>query len=317
VDRLVSFLDLPKTWLSLTGSEVPAVMQGRIFMGPKAEPEPDYVFSFRERMDERCDSQRAVRDKRYSYIRNYMPYVPWAQHLDYMWKMVAMNTWEDAYKNHRTNEVTGRFFTRKPAEELYDPDNVVNLVGNPEHQKTLETMRSKLREWQLSIHDSGLLPEAERERRATGNQTTIYQMVRNPKLYDLHAYLDAADLALAKNPANTQRLIEFLANKDSGVRYWGAVGMLLLGRADATAQRSLESVLNDPCGEVGAIAAWTLIQSGFVTKAQPALADMIQKHTPATLEVLNVLDWARFDIAPYLVAMDSLSSGTSKPTAYE
>ena len=51
VDRLVSFLDLPKTWLSLTGAEIPAVMQGRVFIGPKAEPEPPYVFSFRERMD--------------------------------------------------------------------------------------------------------------------------------------------------------------------------------------------------------------------------------------------------------------------------
>ena len=37
-------------------------MQGRVFLGPKAEPEPEHVFSFRERMDERFDNQRAVRD---------------------------------------------------------------------------------------------------------------------------------------------------------------------------------------------------------------------------------------------------------------
>ena len=321
VDRLVSFLDFPKTWLGLAGSEVPAVMQGRIFIGPKAEPEPEYVFSFRERMDERYDSQRAVRDKRYAYIKNYMPYVPWGQHLDYLWKMVAMQTWEDAYKNHRTTEVTGQFFTLKPVEELYDmqadPDNVVNLVGRPEHQKTLETMRSKLREWQLSIHDSGLLPEAERERRAKSNQTTIYQMVRDPKLYDLPAYLAAADLALSKSSGNAPRCVEFLSSKDSGLRYWGAVGLLLLGKADATTQNALESALNDECGEVVATAAWTLIQSGFPTKAQPALSAMIQKHTPATLAALNVLDWARLDIAPYLAAMDSLASGTKKPSEYE
>ncbi|MCF7674146.1 MAG: sulfatase-like hydrolase/transferase [Akkermansiaceae bacterium] len=319
VDRLVSFLDLPKTWLSLTGSEVPAVMQGRVFLGPQAEPEPEYVFSFRERMDARFDNQRAVRNKRYVYIKNYLPYAPWGQHLDYLWKMVATRTWEDAFKNHRTNEVTGRFFTVKPTEELYDmqadPDNVVNLAGQPEHQKTMDTMRAKLREWQLAIHDTGLLPEAERERRAKENNTTIYQMARDPKLYNLHAYLAAADLALAKNPANLPRLIELLANKDSGLRYWGTIGLLMLGKADAATQTALEAVLHDPCGEVSAMAAWALIQSGNPAKGQAALADLLQHHAPATLLALNVLDWSRAAITPYVAALDALAK--DKPADYE
>lgn len=321
VDRLVSFLDLPKTWLSLTGSEVPAVMQGLIFLGPQAEPEPTHVFSFRERMDERYDNQRAVRDKRYAYIRNYMPYVPWGQHQDYQWKMVASRAWEDAYRNHRTNEVTGRFFTRKPVEELYDmqadPDNVVNLADKPEHRKTLETMRAKLREWQLAIHDTGLIPEAERVRRAAENKTTIYQMARDPKLYDLPAYLDAADAAQGLKPADAQRLIGFLSSKDSGIRYWGAVGLLALGKADDETQAALEGVLDDPCHEVATLAAWALFQSGKPAKAQPALAAIIRKHTPATLHALNVLDWAQLDPTPYLPAMDSLFQGPTKATDYE
>jgi N-sulfoglucosamine sulfohydrolase len=311
VDRLVSFLDMPKTWLSLTGAEIPAVMQGRIFLGPKAEPEPPYVFSFRERMDERFDSERSVRDKRFAYIKNYMPYVIWGQHLEYMWKLVAMRTWEDAYKNHRTNEVTGRFFTPKPVEELYDmdadPDNVANLAGKPEYRQTLEKMRAKLREWQLSIHDSALLPEAERDRRATENGVTIYEMVRDPKLYDLPAYLDAADLALAKDPANEARFVQFLQSKDSGLRYWGTAGLLMLGPADAEAQAALETVLDDPCGEVTAMAAWVLIQSGDAAKAQKALAGLLQKHTPATLMILNILDWSHIDITPFITAIDSLN----------
>lgn len=321
VDRLVSFLDLPKTWLSLTHSEVPAVMQGRIFLGPQAEPEPEFVFSFRERMDERFDSQRAVRNKRYVYIKNYMPYVPWGQHLDYLWKMVATQTWEDAYKNRRTDAVTGRFFELKPVEELYDmeadPDNVVNLADRPEHKKTLETMRAQLREWQLAIHDSALLPEAERDRRATENKTTIYDMVRDPKLYDLPAYLDAADLALAKNPANIKPLIKLLASKDSGVRYWGTVGLFLQANTSADAQKALESVLNDSCGEIKAMAAWGLIQAGKSSKAQAALADMLQQHDPASLMALNVIDWAREEIAPYISAMDALQKDKTKPTDYE
>ncbi|MFZ9935790.1 MAG: sulfatase-like hydrolase/transferase [Luteolibacter sp.] len=319
IDRLVSFLDLPKTWLSITGSEVPAVMQGRVFLGPQAEPEPEYVFSFRERMDERFDNQRAVRNKRYVYIKNYMPYVPWGQHLDTLWKMVATRTWEDAFKNHRTNGVTGRFFTNKPVEELYDmqadPDNVVNLAGRPECQQTLETMRARLREWQLAIHDTGLLPEGERERRARENKMTIYQMVRDPKLYNLPAYLDAADLALAMNPANRPRFIGLLASKDSGLRYWGTVGLFMLGKADAATQTALEAVLHDPCGEVSAMAAWALIQSGNPAKGQAALAGLVQHRVPATLLALNVLDWSHVAIAPYLAPLDALAK--DKPVGYE
>ena len=321
VDRLVSFLDLPKTWLSLTGSEVPAVMQGRVFLGTKAEPEPEHVFSFRERMDERFDNQRAVRDKRHVYIKNYMPYVVWGQHLNYLWKMVAMQTWEDAFKHGRTNEITGRFFTTKPVEELYDmqtdPDNVVNLADSPEHRQTLEKMRAALREWQLNIHDTGLLPEAERVRRANDNNTTIYQMVRDPKLYDLPAYLDAADLALARNPANKARFVEMLASKDSGIRYWGVIGFLMLGKADATTQAALERVLRDDCGEVRAMASWVLIESGNPAKAREALAELVQAHVPATLLALNAIDWSRDEIAPYVSAIDALAKGSQKLIEYE
>jgi arylsulfatase A-like enzyme len=321
VDRLVSFLDLPKTWLNLTGSEVPAIMQGHIFLGPQAEPEPEYVFSFRERMDERFDNQRAVRNKHFAYIKNYMPYVPWGQHLDYLWKMVATQTWEDAFKHHRTDETTGRFFTLKPVEELYDmdadPDNVVNLADKPEHQQTLATMRGKLREWQLAIHDTALLPEAERDQRAKANNTTIYQMVRDPKLYDLPAYLNAADLALSKNPANSGRFVMMLVSKDSAIRYWGTVGFLMLGKADANAQTALSTVLNDECGEVSAMAAWVLIQSGNTAQAEKALAGMIEHHSPATLMALNVLDWAHVDLKPFVSAINALADGKEKLTEYE
>lgn len=187
-----------------------------------------------------------------------------------------------------------------------DPDNVVNLAGKPEHRETLERMRGVLREWQLRIHDSGLLPEAERERRATENKTTIYEMVRDPKLYDLPAYLDAADLALAQDPVNRPRLLELLRSQDSALRYWGAAGLLMLGPADAPAQAALEALLDDPCGEVAATAAWALLQSGDTERARKALAERLQKHTPATLMILNILDWSRTDLAPFIAAIDSL-----------
>ena len=318
VDRLVSFVDMPKTWLSLANAEIPPAMQGKIFLGTKAQQEPEYVFSFRERMDERFDNQRAVRSKQFLYIKNFMPYAPWGQHVDYLWKMEATKVWEDAYKNKRTNEITGRFFNTKPVEELYDmqtdPDNVVNLADKPEHRETLLTMRGKLKEWQLAIRDAGLLPEFERNERAAQNKTTIYQMAQNEKLYDLPAYLDAADLALAKNSINKPKLLELLKSKDSGLRYWGTVGLFMLGKADDETLKALEPMLKDSCGEVVGLAAWTLLQSGQVEKANSVLAEQLKNRVPSVLFVLNVLDLSKADIKPYVQLINSMVV-TGRPMA--
>ena len=50
VDRLVSFVDMPATWLSLCGTKVPSTFQGRIFLGDNKVPEAKYHFSFRDAM---------------------------------------------------------------------------------------------------------------------------------------------------------------------------------------------------------------------------------------------------------------------------
>ena len=42
------------------------------------------------------------------------------------------------------------------------------------------------------------------------------------------------------------------------------------------------------------------------TNAQTALAALLKKHPPATLMILNILDWSHIDIKPYIPAIDSL-----------
>ena len=80
-DDLVSFLDLAPTVLSLAGAEAPVHMQGRVFLGDGVEPAPEYLFFTRDRMDSVHDRIRAVRDRRYKYIRNFEPGLPYAQHI--------------------------------------------------------------------------------------------------------------------------------------------------------------------------------------------------------------------------------------------
>ena len=52
-DRLVSFVDLPPTLLSLAGIRPPDWMQGHAFMGAFQEGPQPFVYGFRGRMDER------------------------------------------------------------------------------------------------------------------------------------------------------------------------------------------------------------------------------------------------------------------------
>ena len=311
VDRLVSFVDMPKTWLSIAGAQVPSHMQGRIFLGPDAEPERDTHFAFRGRMDERYDEVRAVRDRRFLYIKNYMPYVPAGQRLEYLWRMAATQAWETHHQAGGTDEITGRFFRPRPhVDELYDtdrdPDNVINLAGRPEHQQDLEAMRAELRNWQLTIYDAGLIPEQMMARRAAEHDTTIYEMVRNPDLYDLPGYLDAADVALETDPGNAGRLIELLQSDDPGMRYWGAVGMLMLEELGGASVDALKSRLGDASHEVRAVAAWGLIDAGEETDvARACLIALLEEGSYASLRVLNFIDHLNEDPAIYRSAVEA------------
>ena len=75
LDRMVSFIDLPPSLMSLAGAPIPAQFQGKAFLGPSAAEPREYVFGFRNRMDETYDFVRTVRDRQYRYVRNYLPHV--------------------------------------------------------------------------------------------------------------------------------------------------------------------------------------------------------------------------------------------------
>jgi N-sulfoglucosamine sulfohydrolase len=295
VDRLVSFIDMPKTWLSLAGSEIPKIMQGKIFLGPQTEPERNYHFSYRERMDERSDNQRAVRDNRYLYIRNYMSYVPWGQKLTYLWKMEATRAWEDLHREGKTDAVTGRWFGEKPPEELYDtwedPDNVVNLIDDPKYAEKANKLRKALKDWQLGVRDCGLLPECERVKRAADLGLTLYEMAQDKEHYDLQSYLDASELALRAKPEQVPALLEMLSHPDSGIRYWGMTGLCLLGENARSQIQNIRNLTNDSSDAVRAITAFTLFRLGEKETARFCYQQLLKNDSYAALLVLNMIDW--------------------------
>lgn len=308
VDDLVSFIDMTKTWLHICGAETPDYLQGKIFLGPDAEPR-EYHVSFRGRMDERCDNVRAIRDgKRLLYIRNYMPYAPWGQHLNYLWTMVATKAWEEHHRAGKTDAVTGRFFGTKPMEELYDtnvdPDNVNNLIDDPRYAADIERLRKAMDAWQVENYDSALLPESELVTQAEEAGVTHYDFVRDPKLYDLKGLQKAAALALEQDPANTQALYRNLADDDAGIRYWAVVGLFNLQDIDAPIDLDLvRERLGDASHHVRAMAAWILYRAGDKKTAQDCWNDLLANDSYASLKIFNIIDWIGDGTEPYMEAM--------------
>ena len=306
VDRIVSFIDMPATWLRITDTKIPAIMQGQAFLGTEPQPERAFHYAYRARMDERNENARAICDKQFLYIRNYMPYTPWMQPLNYLWKMKATQAWVEHVESGKASEIEARFFKPKGwTEELYDmeqdPDSIHNLIDNPEYAEVIKRMQSNLRSWQEKVFDTGMLPESEMVKLAAQNNTTIYQVARDRSLYNLPQLMDAADLALEENESNLLALRGLLKSSDIGLRYWGIVGCFLLNDT-----QSALKCLEDDSHEVRAMAGWLLLRSGEKKVGLQCLEHLLKENSYATLSVLNIIDWAGDDAKPLLPTVQSL-----------
>ncbi|MDA7657935.1 sulfatase, partial [Verrucomicrobia bacterium] len=164
-EELVSTQDLTRTTLSLAGVQPKDYMHGRIFLGKDKQPEPDFLFFHRDRMDEALEFMRAARDHRFKYIRNFEPERTYSQHIDYMDKMPSLVDMRRMNKEGKLNPAQSLWFSpKKPSEELYDviadPHETKNLAALPQHQQVLKRMRHEVEDWQVEIGDLSLIPEA-------------------------------------------------------------------------------------------------------------------------------------------------------------
>lgn len=164
--RLVSTVDLGPTVLSLCGVDIPVHMQGRAFLGTKAEKPREAVFAHRDRHDESYDMVRAVRTKKYKYIQNFYPIqdrLPWVPYLNRNPLMKELNRlW---LENRLPKHQAYLFECPRRAEELYDvssdPHELNNLIDQPEHVAEAERLRRMLADWQRDIEDKGVESEEE------------------------------------------------------------------------------------------------------------------------------------------------------------
>jgi len=298
-DRMVAFVDLGPTVISLAGVKPPAHMQGSAFAGAYPGPERQYNYGLRGRMDERCDCVRSVRDRRYVYIRNYMPHLIYGQHISYMFETPTTQVWKRLYDEGKLKPPQTYFWEPKPPEELYDlqndRDEVNNLAKSPEHREVLERMRKAEQDWVRRVRDVGLLPEAEIHSRS--KDSTPYEMGHDERRYPMERVLATAELASSLKPNVSRELVKALDDTDSAVRYWAAMGLLMRGAEGVRAAAApLRKALGDAAPSVRIVAAEALGRFGGAEDLDQAVKTLIELAPPdkkgvyVAMAALNAID---------------------------
>ena len=229
-DRIVSFVDFAPTVLSLAGIQAPPYMQGRAFLGKHIQEPAEYAFATSDRVDEAFEISRTVKGRRFAYIRNFLPHLPLIQPNFYSDKSEIM---KELYRvkssigyENLTLAQQSIWLPRRPAEELYDlendPEEVHNLTSNPDYQDVLVAMRRALKDWMISTHDTGLMPEAYMLQKT--DLKTAYEIAQDTIIFPIRDILYVNDY-LITGSTDELELIRTLNHTHELVRYWTLIAL--------------------------------------------------------------------------------------------
>ena len=278
IDRLISFVDLAPTMLSLANVPIAHYMQGKAFLGANAEKPRSYIFATRDRVDEVIECSRTLHDGRYHYIRNFLPHRPRMQLSSYseitpirkeLRRLGAEGKLEGDAKWLMTDN--------KPAEELYDTGTdkmeIKNLATSPKHQTILIQMRKALYTRMVELRDTAMLTEDEMHRRCADDPP--YDVTRRKDACDIERIVNTAALT-GMGTQHLDKLAALLADADSAVRYWAAVGLAALGAKAEPAANELNKALQDSSPSVRIAAAEALCNIGHENRGLSVLAREIE-----------------------------------------
>lgn len=298
--RPVGFIDFAPTMLSIAGVKPPAYMQGNSFMGQFQAEAPRYLYGFRDRMDERPDVSRSIRDEEFVYIRNYMPHLPAGQFLQYQQQTDTTSLWNKLFLAGELNEVQSKFWRSRSAEELYhlknDPEETINLAGNKEFEAVLKRFRKEHRDSYHRFGDLGLIPEPiSIEFNESG--ASARSMIDADSEFPLDEIFEIANIAANVSSEGLDKLIAGSKSPSATVRYWAALGLLVDGSAgfDAAAE-ALNRLVEDSNPAVAIVAAEAIAKFGGKAQKQVAiaklvhLADFNNSNLMASVHALNSIE---------------------------
>ncbi len=296
--ELVSLMDLGPTTMNLVGLGRPDYMHGRAFLGEDRSEPREYLFTIRDRMDERYDLIRAVRDEQYKYIRNFQSFKPYFQIINYMEQEHTMQELRRLHRQGDLTEVAAQFMAdQKPLEELYDlhvdPHEVENLIDQvdtrPELREALNRLTQQQRQWMFETRDTGLIPEADMARRAKrlGTRYAILRQGEGPAL--LERLLDVNVKVCAQN--DLAGLIEAYDDEDPAVRYWAVTGIGNHKQNSPEVMKVVRSALQDSADTVRVAAARAAWQLGHADLAIAVLRETAKTNEEfLSLLAMHVID---------------------------
>ena len=165
--QMLNFIDFAPTILSIIGLDIPEIYQGKAFLGAeKSKSERKYIFSASDRFDEHPDRIRAVKNKRYKYIRNYNIDKPHALNVAYRNQMDLMKNLNLLNESNLLSDKQKLWFqVPKSNEEFYDlqndPFELNNLIEEKKFSKEINDLRIELDNWMNQINDLGDISEKE------------------------------------------------------------------------------------------------------------------------------------------------------------
>jgi arylsulfatase A-like enzyme len=159
-NSLLSSVDIAPAFLELAGLSTPKVFEGSSFLPLLRNPQQgirEFVFAERNWHDYE-DRVRAVRNRRFKYIRNFYNDLPNTPPADVVRSVAYREMIRLRDEGRLVDAQKNTFIQPRAKEELYDtqsdPFELKNLASHPAQARRLKRFRSALAKWQKETGDT-------------------------------------------------------------------------------------------------------------------------------------------------------------------
>ena len=161
-EKLISFVDLAPTFLSVTQAPLHDYLHGRSIFSDSSRA---FVYASRDRIDEVQDRQRAIRNQRYKYIKSWHPDQPGGHQLKFRDNLRIMQELWRLKDLDQLNDDQLSWFNQPGEERLFDvytdPFELNDLSEDPTYADTLDIMRKELENWITRVGDHSNISESD------------------------------------------------------------------------------------------------------------------------------------------------------------